>query len=158
MSVQEWGSLGELISGIGVLVTLIYLAFQVRESNQHSRFSAMETSRTHVAEYLKLRADPEVSRIWLAGMDDPDQLQPHERSAFYCLMTLTVNATDIRIYHRSLTGLPETEYDRPAEEIIARLAVSPGFRRWWKQWEYSYGAETRRVINEILGETPLTQR
>ncbi len=34
MSLQEWGALGELIGGVAVLFTLVYLAFQVRQSSK----------------------------------------------------------------------------------------------------------------------------
>ena len=152
LDIQSLGAIGELVSGIGVLATLIYLALQIREGNQHSRFSAMVTSRQLAAEHLRLKSDPEISRIWLAGLGDPEELQQHELSAFYALMTLTVNASDIRIYRRSLAGLPATEYDDLPEEVIAPLARHPGFKRWWQRRESTYGSETRRIINGLVSE------
>lgn len=41
MTLQDWGSLGEVISGMAVLVTLIYLAIQTRQNTLAVRASAV---------------------------------------------------------------------------------------------------------------------
>ena len=45
MSIQELGSIGEFISSIAVLVTLIYLAVQVRQTRNATVASTMQTNR-----------------------------------------------------------------------------------------------------------------
>lgn len=57
MSISELGSIGEFISGVAVLVTLIYLAVQVRQTRKivmaqayHSRSEALQDLSMRVAE------------------------------------------------------------------------------------------------------------
>ena len=45
MSIQELGSIGEFISSIAVLITLIYLAVQVRETRDATVANALQTNR-----------------------------------------------------------------------------------------------------------------
>ncbi len=34
MTIQDWGAIGDLVGGVAVLVTLIYLAIQIRQSTK----------------------------------------------------------------------------------------------------------------------------
>jgi len=34
MTIQDWGAIGELVGGVAVIVTLIYLALQVRQNTR----------------------------------------------------------------------------------------------------------------------------
>ena len=45
MTIQELGSIGEFISSIVVLITLIYLAVQVRQTRNATIASTMQTNR-----------------------------------------------------------------------------------------------------------------
>jgi hypothetical protein len=40
MTIQELGSLGELVGGFAVIVSLIYLAVQIRQNNRHLELPA----------------------------------------------------------------------------------------------------------------------
>ena len=42
MTVTELGAIGETVGGFAVLVTLVYLAAQLRQSNQNDRLNALQ--------------------------------------------------------------------------------------------------------------------
>ena len=46
MSVQDWGAIGELVSAIAIIVTLVYLAVQVK----YARIAATDASRANRVE------------------------------------------------------------------------------------------------------------
>ena len=41
MTILEWGAVGELVGGAAVIVTLIYLAFQLRQNTKSLEASAL---------------------------------------------------------------------------------------------------------------------
>jgi uncharacterized membrane protein YccF (DUF307 family) len=41
MTIQEWGAVGELISAIAILITLVYLAVQIKQA----RFATIDQNR-----------------------------------------------------------------------------------------------------------------
>ena len=53
MTITEWGSIGEMISAIAVVVTLVYLAIQIRQ-NTHA---IEEGRRLALAQTYQIRAD-----------------------------------------------------------------------------------------------------
>ncbi len=67
MTIQDWGAIGELVGGVAVIVTLIYLAFQIRqntrqfsrsvEATQLAAFERNVESSSHIRELLLLHPD-----------------------------------------------------------------------------------------------------
>jgi len=47
VDIQDWGALGEVFGAVGVVVTLIYLARQIRENSRQVRVSSI-TSINHL--------------------------------------------------------------------------------------------------------------
>ena len=42
MDIMELGAIGELVGGVAVIATLVYLAIQVRQSNANTRAGARQ--------------------------------------------------------------------------------------------------------------------
>jgi len=83
VTLNELGSLGEFISGLAVVVTLVYLAIQIRHNTRAVRSSmhhAMIDSTLRIAESLSDNED--VARIVLRADEDYDNLTDAERIRF----------------------------------------------------------------------------
>ena len=63
MTIQELGSIGEFISSIAVLVTLIYLALQIRQNRQATVASTMQTNRTQFQNIMLANRDSLIAPI-----------------------------------------------------------------------------------------------
>ena len=63
MSIQELGSIGEFISSIAVLVTLIYLAMQVRQTRNATVASTMQTNRAQFQHIMLANRDSLIAPI-----------------------------------------------------------------------------------------------
>ena len=93
MTIQDLGSLGELVAAIATIATLIYLSIQIRASNHLAR---AEASRTPNSDLNALNAsfgtDPTFRaavRRALAG-SERDALEPDERTLLdYYLISVT---------------------------------------------------------------------
>ena len=88
MSIQDLGSLGELIAAIATLVTLLYLAMQVRHN---TRALDQATGRAISDDATRWRKSvihhPEVADLYLKGMFEPDSLYPSEKLRFRMLLS-----------------------------------------------------------------------
>ncbi len=79
MTLNELGSLGEFISGLAVVVTLVYLALQIRHNTRAVRSSMhqdMVESTLRIAESVS--DNPDVGRIVLKANEDYDNLTKEE--------------------------------------------------------------------------------
>ena len=80
MDIGELGSLGEFLSSIAVLITLIFLLVEVKRNNKiQARQNAKETARDNGNALQAILAE-DVSEIFMRGNNEGlDALSPHER-------------------------------------------------------------------------------
>ena len=83
MDIQDLGSLGELVSGLAVLGTLIYLARQIKESNKQT----LQQSLMHTVSSFNELADlisqsEEVASIVVRGRESFNNLNNIEKLRF----------------------------------------------------------------------------
>jgi len=139
ISLTELGNIGEFVSGVVVVVSLVYLAVQVKASTTATRFDSYVRAIAIITEHQKLLVNPEVGKIWLRGLADSDSLLAEERLGFYQLMYILMNAYEIRVIG------PENATQN--EALIAALVENPGFVRWWKQARESYSDRFRNFVD-----------
>lgn len=77
MTIQELGSIGEFISSIAVLFTLIYLAVQVRQTRDATIASTMLNNRIQFQEIMLANRDSLIGPIIIKA-DAGEELTPEE--------------------------------------------------------------------------------
>ena len=127
MDIMELGAIGELVGGVAVLVTLGYLASQIRQNSRISSLNAGHSISNEIATFLeRLALDPEVHSIWERGIHR-ETLDEAEADRFGRLMT----AMFIRLLdahrHEKLDSEMARYYDGLARYHLGMEAV----QQWW---------------------------
>ena len=73
MTIQDWGAVGEIVGALAVVVTLAYLATQIR----YARVAANDASRQGRADGVReilvaTMTDPELRRVWMKADPSAD--------------------------------------------------------------------------------------
>ncbi len=80
MDLTQLANLGEFIGGVAVLVTLIYLALQVRKSNTWNKQQGFREVQGRVMDWVEhVTSTKEMAHLYNAGCADYDG-EPHSRS------------------------------------------------------------------------------
>jgi hypothetical protein len=130
LSIQDWGALGEILGAIGVMVTLIYLARQIRENSRQMRVSSL-TSINHL---INEAWDPIYSndrniRVWTTGLRSPTDLNEEDLALFHLFMTRLVNVLATAVAQHRYDVLTADEFRKYAIRANSLLA-SPGGEHW----------------------------
>ena len=73
------GAVGEIIGALGVVLSLVYLATQIRSQNSESRLAAVTEYTNQWNEWSASFADhPQLSELWVKGSADFSALTPAE--------------------------------------------------------------------------------
>lgn len=82
MNLEKWASLAEIISGIAVVVTLIFLVVGIRENSDIMRASSFTSATDSLIELNRdIMADGELAEIFEAwAANDTSQLDPQQRA------------------------------------------------------------------------------
>ena len=150
MTIVELGALGEFVAAIAVVITLIYLALQIRQNTRATRaasFHAITDSFNHVN--ISLAQTPDLARIWLAGATERSSLSDEEKWQFdlICLSYFHVFET---VHYQARVGAGEGGLVAAEERSLETLLATSGVREWWEENPYAFGLEFRAYLDRLL--------
>jgi len=128
VTLEDLGNIGDFLGGIAVIVTLIYLARQIRENTKVARIQTIQTIKSNA---LQLRVagiqSPDVAAILAKSIEDSSSLTTPERIRFNLLCASTFENFD-QVYQASVLGLIDNfGSDRLLRSYLSQEAV----RQWW---------------------------
>lgn len=131
MDLDSLANLGEFVGGIFVLVTLIYLAYQIRQNTRSLRIE----NHARVLERMsnvqsRLAVDPELNHIFMVGAEDPARLTRAERIRFAWALYEMFGAAEF-MYHQSRERALPAEVWARWEATLGWWMSHPGIRAWW---------------------------
>jgi heme/copper-type cytochrome/quinol oxidase subunit 1 len=76
-------AVGQMLGAVGVIISIVYLAAQIRNQNKESRRSAMNVLTTHWSDLNKSLVDnPDFAALWLRALQSFDQLDGTSKLRF----------------------------------------------------------------------------
>src|SRR5215475_4797566 len=83
MSLSDLASLSGIVSGVAVVVSLVFVGFQLR---QNARAAFAQTSQSHAMNWIQLAVpifeSPDFARIWRLGLTGTHTLNADEHVRF----------------------------------------------------------------------------
>lgn len=133
MTLQEWGALGELIGGVAIIVSLIYVGVQVKDSARATRSAAANDASVSMQSwYLKLGSNRQASELWLNAMKSREPLSMHDEFQFLMSMHAVFLGFQ-NCYLLSQEGTLDPEIREALTFAIVAVNYLPGMDRYWKQ-------------------------
>jgi hypothetical protein len=154
MTLSDLASLGSFVSGVAVLISLIYLALQVRQAEKNQR-ATIRTERTSRFVAISIGAtEPSLANALYKALTSAQDIMPTQvlQVSRYA-QGIFKSYEDSFDQHRD--GLM-TESDFRAFINTARGAVrQPGFRVLWKRSRSAYGTEFVDFMDTLVAKTPV---
>ncbi len=148
MDIQELGALGELVGGVAVIATLVYLAIQTRHSLSEARRAAAssdEGSLRFPLQLCRMTESAENVGILKEGLHDFASLTPDQAGRFNTLLLgLFVAFVTVFDFHRQ-DMIPLDEFEASQANFL-RFLLTPGGRQWWDQTKNLY---PRRGVEHV---------
>ena len=133
---QLLGNYGEFIGAIAVVITLGYLAVQIRQNTAQLRENEMSLRRAEAhstfAQHDRYRLatlDPEIAQLWVRGLDG----QLTERADRLRFNNLMVMMTYSCQNNWELGQLGLGKGWTSIAESVASTYETPGGKRWWER-------------------------
>ena len=151
MTIQALGSIGEFVGSVLLLVSVIYLAIQVR---QNSRTIANTAFLDVVREGNRLEEtyleDPERALIMKRGAEDLSSLSERERIVFDTIWGISLrNYTSVVVLEN--TGVLAKDEISAVYERMYRGYKSESMQNWWSENRDSIAfSELRDRIDSVF--------
>lgn len=143
---EALGNIGDFVGGIAVVVTLIYLAVQIRQNTRSTRTQSWQAAVASVSDWSReVGRDPESARILQEGSADFGALSDLERVQFNLLMNAFLRNCENIHYQFSNGAIDQSTWSGWAERTISALDP-PGARAWWKSTCTAYSPEFQAFV------------
>lgn len=147
MNWEAIGSVAELLSALAVLLTLIYLAVQVRQTKRAFDVSTLYESNREWATVSRPLIEPEHADLFVRGLDSFEQLSAEDKLRFSELVgaRFVVYAGKVSMSHEGITALGVS-----GDKNIESLLAFPGVRQWWARYCHFYAPEVQDRVNQLM--------
>ena len=131
MNWEAIGAIGEVAGAAGVIITLAYLAVQIRQNTRAARASNYESVLNGLRDFHALIArDGELANIYMRGSADLALLKPPELVHFTMLLynVFTNFGVALHLYEQ---GMIQRQLLRVFEGGLVAILDRPGVLAWW---------------------------
>ena len=133
MTLQDLGSVGEFLGGLAVLVSLIYLALQIRQNTTSVRAATSASVSESLSRFTEtLISQPELARLWFQGISNYDSLEDQARNQFGMALLTYMRRVENAFYQHA-RGFVDPDHWQTTERILTRSMSRPGVLRWWSE-------------------------
>ena len=130
VSIQDWGAIGEILGAIGVVVTLVYLARQIRENSRQVRVGSIIAINHLINEaWNPIYNNDRNIRVWTTGLKNPAELGEEDLALFHLFMARLANVLTTAFSQHRYDALDSEEFRKYAETTNS-LLQSPGGQHW----------------------------
>ena len=132
MSLSDLASLGSFVSGFAVLISLVYLALQVRQAEKNQRAIIHQGRIEQSVDRLMRLMEPELLRPFMKGLYGSEvSTEELEFQQFHFAMAAIAREAQDLFFQNELGLLDETSLQNQLVTLRAALS-SPGGKAFWR--------------------------
>jgi hypothetical protein len=140
MSLEDLGNIGEFVAAVAVVVSLIYLAVQIRQNTSQIRQNTEATWVSAVQESTHYGAavaghliqNKHFARIFRIGAEDMSQLTQDERTQFDAFMNMVFAQFHVTFYQHEHSMVSDEILEARTSHMLWFLR-QPGVAAWWSR-------------------------
>ena len=150
MNWEAIGAAAEIVGAGGVIVSLGYLAIQIRQSSSDARHTSVdrlvEMWATHIGGFAENRP---LAAIWIKSLQDKESLTEEEQAMLFAHLARLLRVSEaIHIHHRDKTidaGL-WAGIDTALSDVVA----TPILRQYWPIRKHWFGPQFQDYVSKLI--------
>jgi len=145
-------AVAELLAAIAVILSVLYLAFQVKQSAIGARAATASNLMASAQSFASnMYMDPTAGKVFVTGMFNPDELDESDWLRFtFILLQLLRGQEAMYLQHKD--GVVTDEYWATAKANLARFCNAPGFNRIWDEQASTYAKGFQKLVQQLRHE------
>jgi len=144
------GAVGEILSAVGVIVSLLYLASQIRNQNSESRARAFsEVSLQWNYLLSDIAGNSGLAEIWYIGLSDHTKLDDVQKIRFYSQAARMFKMIE-GFYLQRLNQKLSDETWSGLQNAVTDTCRAEGIKLWWSYRRNWYGIQFQEFIDSCM--------
>jgi hypothetical protein len=150
MNWEAIGAVGESIGAFAVVVSVVYLALQIRKQANESRLAAArELSTLHIQTLRSMREDREFSSIYFKATQNYDDLPRDERFRVSIYISEVFRGFEQQFVHLVQQKVDPTFVESVNLSFVEWLTF-PGIQRWWGLSKDMFAPQFRDHVDDMI--------
>ena len=156
MTIQDLGSLGELIAAIATIATLVYLAIQIRQNTTSSRTATYQNIvSTGIELGITFARDESFADLFARGAANPERLTPAEAIRLKGHISSVFRCYEL-VFHQFEQGAIEADVWAGWRLNMVRFFKLSAYRQSWERTRDEYPTRFRREADLGFEESDVT--
>ena len=149
MNWEAISAVSQLVGSIAVVVSVLYLAVQLRSSTRVARVAAMDAAAAALRDVTKpLMENAELARLWRTGLENLEALSPEDQARFFHAAHQFLKALETIHYHY-VYGLLDPQLWAGWRELLHHYVASPGISFYISRRSAVFSERFRKFIAEL---------
>ena len=155
MKLKDLASLAEIVGGVAVIVSLVYVGVQVNDNTAAIRSTAASDATTTMQSwYSQMGSNRQASDIWFNAMTSPDPLPAHDEFQFMMSMHVAILGMQ-NSYLLAREGTLDAEFREAVTTALVSVKDLPGMDRYWRQRRGYFHTGFAKYVDGILAQGPI---
>ncbi len=148
MNWEIGGTVAEIVGAIAVVISLIYLASQIRSQTRVSRLAAQHEVSRAIQEASMLFATEDISVLFVRGNEDFDSMPEPERLRLIVAITALFRAWEGAFLEASKGNLEAANWEALSGDY-SQLMGTAMFSRIWGMRRQNYHPEFQAYVDKL---------
>jgi len=142
-------AISQFVSSIAVVLSLLYLAMEVRRSTRVAKVAAQDAAASAVRDVTNtFMENADMSRIWGSGLENLKSLSREDQARFFHAAHQFLKALETIHFHH-LSGLMDEELWLGWQELLRHYIFAPGIARYWEIRSELFSARFRQFVRRL---------
>jgi len=138
-------AIGQIVGALAVVISLIYLARQIRRNAAAERQAGLNTLNRWLGEIV---VHPHLGELYYRGLHDFESLEGGELVRFSVLLVQLFQILQ-DVYFQQVDGHLDPRVGGKVETIMRDINANPGVQAWWRTRSHWFTDEFAKLINEL---------
>lgn len=149
MDWQIISSIAEVIGAIAVVMSLAYVAIQVRSTTEQNRATMEQAIADRLNDNMMIASSSDIGAIIHRGMADFNDLDAAEKSRFTFYFSGWFRSME-QAHRQHLRGFLDIEVWSGYEAYLSMSLESAAVRKYWQAREKVYNKNFRTLVHKLL--------
>ena len=150
MKLSEAASWAEIVSAIGLIISIIYVGVQVTDNTSATRSETASNANSEFIDFYNLvSSDAELAEIWLHGITNPEKLTDIEAVRFVFVLHTVMLQFQNNFYLVEEGTLDPRMLDA-INNTLGTVRGTPGFEFYWTNRKSLFFPEYQRYVEALM--------
>jgi hypothetical protein len=148
------GAVGETIGALAVVISVLYLALQIRQNTSHVRSSGYQAAAQTGNNFLEgLASNPEALRVFHIAQESYVELSDEDRRLAHTLIMQLFLMYE-SLYYQYEDEVVDPDMWEGRRKMMFGFLSKPGISAWWSEWSPILGEKFVSYVSKNHDSSP----